>query len=336
MAAAAAAAPVSTAAPLEKNGDLPDIEFYHGDCPDGESCHLLTEDHARLIDKTHKIEFRPWYHGVPPGHELAPNFKGMEGKKVSVRDVCPSIEELKSHFAKTRWTRICDHHSNAFTEKVAAFLLAEKATLPHVTIKLDTSKIVCAAQMTWKEYMGDDTPMPVWLDAINRGDTDLCKNRSDDQKAYHTYIAQPEHVQSLNLLRQAITVDEKTAILKGREILAARHKQNVAALKKGEIKLGESLRDEKGGRWDVLYLNAPLGPEYISQLVDLVDVAIKDASLPKIDIAVVRWTHARTKVPQLSLRSLKDMVDVSIIAARYGGGGHKKASGVQTKSQYLE
>ena len=81
--------------------------------------------------------------------------------------------------------------------------------------------------------------------------------------------------------------------------------------------------------------------------IDGMDVMVVNAShwmseigarlAPDCDFAMIwYWDHA-DKMTKVSLRAFHDTVDVSEIAKKYGGGGHKKAAGFQLpKNKHVE
>ena len=58
---------------------------------------------------------------------------------------------------------------------------------------------------------------------------------------------------------------------------------------------------------------------------------------PDCDFAMIWYWDHESKETKVSLRAFHDTVDVSEIAKKYGGGGHKKASGFQLpKNKHVE
>ena len=54
---------------------------------------------------------------------------------------------------------------------------------------------------------------------------------------------------------------------------------------------------------------------------------------PDCDFAVIWYYDHEDRINKISLRAFHDAVDVSEIAKRFGGGGHKKASGFQISGE---
>ena len=58
---------------------------------------------------------------------------------------------------------------------------------------------------------------------------------------------------------------------------------------------------------------------------------------PDCDFALIWYWDHEDRMTKISLRSFHDTVDVSEVAKRYGGGGHKKAAGFTlSKEKHIE
>lgn len=258
------------------------------------------------------IDFREWVHGGTP------NLEGLDGKRIWFCDVCPTIDQLKDKFARSKFVDIKDHHNNPSVQAV----LKESALLTNVKMTLETGDR-CGALMLYNALY-PATSEPAWLDAINKGDTGLILSRTDDEKAYHAWITRSEAMTSVTTFRAALAEDMKTATAAGVELLASRK----AECEKAFSNLKCHFYTGPDGKQGLAAYATASGPQMISQVSEYIWTNSKKPL--SFDFLAIQWT--RDKVPQLSLRSPPNSsFDVSAIARRNGGNGHPAASGVQNR-----
>lgn len=288
----------------------PDVFFYHHPCPDGLSCRLINEDYFSSLNTN--VDYREWTHGKPA------NLTGLEGKTVWFVDVSPTIEQLKSpELTVAKKIIVLDHHNNASTQAV----VHESRSISNLTITLEMENR-CGALMLYS-FLYPRKDIPVWLNAINKGDTNLISTRTEDEKAYHAWITRPDALKSTAALRDEIygpDSDMKTATEQGRMLIARRIIECEIALKSLEMELypWDSVKN-----YTVGYTSAS-GPEMISMINDYI---WKYAPKP-MHFLCIRWIRMSDGLKQISLRRPPDL-DLSDIARWSGGNGHPAASGVQ-------
>src|SRR6185295_19001443 len=89
--------------------------------------------------------------------------------------------------------------------------------------------IVCASLMVYRLLNGHQAPVPIWLDAINKGDTDLIATRTDDENAYQAALTM---VAEVPYIKQKIDQDYKVVLEEGKKIDAEKQRLASEAIKK--------------------------------------------------------------------------------------------------------
>jgi hypothetical protein len=309
----------------------PNVMFYHSPCPDGLSCCLVAEDY---FGPENKIEFREWTHGREP------NLTGLAGKEVWVCDVCPTGAQLlaSDKLARAKLVDVKDHHYNAPVENVAREtdiakmkvpidIFESSKSFPNLTMILEKGNR-CGALMLYSFFHPNATAIPSWLDAINKGDTNLITSRTPEERAYHAWVTRPEVLKTTTTFRAALAEDVKTATAAGDKLLRERQAECDKAL--AELTIEKCTAADQKSQHLVGYTSAS-GPEIISQIFEYVCSQSKKP-LP-FEFLAIRWVRQVDNVRQISLRSPPGSdFDVSAIARLNGGGGHRLASGVPYKT----
>lgn len=307
---------------------VPDVFAYHFPCPDGLSCRVVAEDHFGPAAAS-KIDWRHWTHGKP-----AP-LDGLDGKKIVIADACPGPAHYQTKLAKAQIVWTVDHHANDANRALKASGVADgfkESGVGHGVgarhMQLDESGVRCGALLLFQMW-NPGKPVPAWLDAVNRGDTNLIRTRTPEQKAYHAWITQPSLIKDINRFRAACAGDVPTLTRLGAELLAQREvevRHKVDQIKFRNVAVGA--RAYLAG-----YVDAS-GPEMLSMTADLVFALAKAQKLKvAIDFLAMRWT-SDDGIKQISLRQIPAL-DVAEIATHFGGDGHPTAAGVQNRD-YLE
>jgi nanoRNase/pAp phosphatase (c-di-AMP/oligoRNAs hydrolase) len=166
------------------------------------------------------------------------------------------------------------------------------------------------AGLTW-DYFHGEKPRPKWIDRVE--DRDLWKFNFEDTEVFHAYMS--SFPISLKSCDQIHNTDFSAMIEDGRSI--RRYIDNTVN------KLVAESRIISFHGYRVAIANAPY--QYASETAGILLDLYQD-----IDYAVC-WFNRKDGKFQYSLRSHKSgTVDVSKIAAQFGGGGHKYAAGYTT------
>lgn len=271
-----------------------DLIIYHNGCPDGWT--------AAYIAKKRYPEAAL----MPRDHGLEPPYEEITGKDVLIVDFSFRTREQNikaSELAKS--FRILDHHKTAE---------AELAGLDFATFDMTRS----GAGLAWDYLFGKDASSEQFAERLNNPlrpwwvsyieDQDLWRWALPDSKFVGQYLkVLPRTVESWDAMAKHDTPE--TAALAGlgiergtsyyvREIVGTRQLGIIEGLTVGVV-------------------NAPY-----------VNCSEVGAELAKESEVGLSYFERGDGIIQFSLRSVGD-VDVSAIAKRHGGGGHKNAAGFQ-------
>lgn len=305
----------------------PDVVFYHYPCPDGMACRLLIEDYFGEESKT--IDFRGWEHGE------AQNLSGLEKKIVWFCDVTPPAAILLSGSCLVASEiKIFDHHANdankALLKQIynTEYQSSSFKNVSSMTLELTDR---CGAMVVFDhlDLMSKLREIPYWLDQINRGDTGLNTQRTEDEKAYHAWITRPEILPDngdTKAFRGALFSEPIATITKKGYALLA-HRQTVCDQQMTKLQFGSFQFTSKETKKEDTYVGVYAEVEGPHMIFMMTETIVKNRHrLLYFDAIGIRWTKRGKK--QLSLRRV-NMLDLSAVSACRGGGGHAAASGIQ-------
>ena len=299
----------------------PHVVITHGPCPDGGSCALLIHDFFGPAIGS-KIDFRVWKHGKPV------NLEGLEGKRVWVGDVTAPFKLLQEKLIKAAFVWMPDHHAND-GNKVLLWILTLNPR-SNIHYELDESGICCGAMMVFRTlYPGK--AFPDWLVAINKGDTNLIRTRTEKEKAYHAYITRPGVLKTMDLLRASVTTDVKLATEEGEKLLVQRKEDARVSASKMEWRTVQTATK----MYIAGYVVAGESVRLAACADAVFDLIINKKMVKPIDFLCMRWID-EDNIKQISLRTIPGTaLNVATVAQAFGGNGHPAASGVQGLD-YLE
>lgn len=213
----------------------------------------------------------------------------VTGRDVVMVDYCTGRDQLLRLYAQARRLVVLDHHKTAE---------AACAGLDFCVFDMERS----GAGLAWDELI--NKPRPWLIDYVE--DRDLWRFALPDSKAVNAFVAvQPMTFENWDRLLSRDVADAATA---GRGVLSFIDRYvHAMALHARRIVFA--------GYRDIPIVNAP----YVntSELV---------GHLAEGALFAVGWFQRGDGMYQYSLRSRGDF-DVSALAQRYGGGGHKSAAG---------
>jgi nanoRNase/pAp phosphatase (c-di-AMP/oligoRNAs hydrolase) len=300
-----------------------DIVVVHFPCPDGAAVqYLLTQ----FYDVSNSPTFIHYSHGT----QLRP--EEFSGKHVAFVDYMPPVALLQSILKVSRSVDVIDHHDSAYH----MWESAEKKTKtsdPKLNVWIDRSQ--CAAVMIWRLVYGMAEPLPQWLKLIQEGDTDGHYRWDIYRRACHRALT---HNLESKAFSAATQKDLDTLLKEGRVILdpilnAVR--QDLKQCKRYSYSYEHPVTKKN---ISVLQLVVGAQPENISLYLSLLThpSSFMDGgeNLTEIHMFIFQYYLSATDaLHRLSLRSNpaqdKDLqIDVSQIATRLSGGGHRAAAGV--------
>ena len=268
------------------------ICYYHGGCADGFASAYV------LYMKYSNMEFVPSYHngGVPNPSEY-------KDKEVYIVDFAFPLKEMQTMAKKAKNLYWYDHHKSSF--EMLGRSVDENILETQGNFKLVLTNALSGVGITWFQTFGEK-PMPDLLKDIQ--DRDLWKLKRPNSKAVGEalYANRPwSFDQFINLSDPEVYM---SLVEEGEELIYMRDKEITEAMKD---LVPISLHGEPA-----LSLNTHRN---IS--------ALGNAIAEKHGCIAFMWTYKGPVDGVLcSMRSIGD-IDVSIIATRMGGGGHKNAAG---------
>jgi hypothetical protein len=276
------------------------LVIYHGGCRDGfaaawaASCALRGRGGA---------DYHAGYYGQPP--------PDVRGREVYVVDFSYPRETLEQMHADAAWLIVLDHHKTA---------QAAMEGLSFARFDMNRS----GAGMTWDWFAretGEVTDTRPWLiDYVE--DRDLWRHALPHSHEVNAWIGSLAFdlaawdAAHADMAQDAVEVGDplRAAVIKGKAIIA-KTQQYVREVSKN------ARRVSFAGFDNIPLVNAPQVD--ISELLD---------HLGQGEPIAMGWWQRADGVFQYSLRSREPSeVDVSEIAKRYGGGGHKRAAGFQVE-----
>lgn len=292
---------VQSQAPSEPSGyyDKQPLVIYHGHCMDG-----FTAAWAMWL-KYPDAEFVAGVYGQEP-----PDY---DGRDVYLLDFSYKRDVLERIALYATRLVVLDHHKTAQADLDG---FAESFTpdqLVDVALRFDMDK--SGARLAW-EWFHPGTEVPLFVRIVE--DRDLWRFALPDSKALNAAFFSYEYdFETWNDLRRSCdNYDNYNALLGAGVGIERAQAKNVK-------ELVEKLRYQ---RW--------LGPHSGIPFANLPYVFASDAG----NLMAQNAPFAATYFQQadgwfnVSLRSIEGGMDVSEVAARYGGGGHKHAAGFRVRT----
>jgi hypothetical protein len=265
--------------------------FHHAGCPDGFGAAWAV--------------WRAWRddaHYIPRGHEDALDPRAFEGAQVVFVDIAPSNPLLRQLGELAERVVVLDHHLSA-RDRFAADpdLGRELAGGPHcVHFDLDHSGAVLA----WRHFHPDD-PVPELLRYV------------EDQDLWYWKLPRSEEVNAaIGSYPQEFEVWEELAA----RPIADLADEGEPIARANQIEVENTLRAAHPIRLGERRVEAVNAPQLRSALGH--ELAKRAAFGPAWGL-VYRFAGGRVHA---SIYSIGDL-DVSEVAAEYGGGGHRNAAG---------
>ena len=273
------------------NKNLIDFVIYHANCPDGLGSALAVYVYYKNNFPNKKIEFYPAAHGTNPPL--------INNKNILICDFSYKKNAINKIIDDCQSFLIIDHHLSAQKE-------LEDLHNDYKIFDMTHS----GAFLTWA-YFFPNEEIPPLIKYIE--DNDIWTKVLPYTREVTAYISSlPNEIEEYEKLL-ASNMIEKIAIPYGKVLLTQQNKIIEKALNSSFIKFV----DIGGNSYFVAMSNSAIFQSEIgNQLLE---------KYSSCDFSVVySETYGATSI---SLRSANDRVDVSEIARRYGGGGHRNAAG---------
>ena len=276
--------------------------IYHGNCPDGFASALAAQLFFKQHDNYKSFKDNITYHKGIHG-TLPPN---CQDKEVYIVDFSYKREHIKRLCEQAKKVTIIDHHISALKD-------LKDLDLEHDNLELNFDMNESGAVLSWKFFHKADVPK--LFQHIQ--DNDLWRFELPNTT---TII--------LAIMSYPMKLKLWTSWLKDDKILETLHKEGQILERQTNKQIKRYKKAARMGTvagYIVPIVNAPsyLGSELLHQLSDGYPFAV--AYQDKSDRRV--W----------QLRSGGDKaIDVSEVAQKFGGGGHKNASGFSTEGFTIE
>lgn len=284
------------------NKDAVDIVLYHGNCSDGFAsafCVWLYFKRTYGIDAANQITYTPCFFTTVFTNDFV---ESLSDKNVLICDFSYKYDQLVKIIDKTNTFVILDHHKTSEEDL---------RLIPSELKVFDMGR--SGVGITW-DFFFEQIPMPKVLALVQ--DRDLWTFKLSGTNEFFTYSSEQEFSFELledNLSEEVLTESIKTGStwLKYKQLLIIKIAKRACP----------TIQKINGQLMIVLYVNG-FG-DFAS------DVGNKVFQFfPLGDFSAVYSHDLTAGLTRFSLRSTDDRADVSQIAKKYGGGGHRCASGL--------
>jgi hypothetical protein len=289
-----------------------DAIIYHGPCSDGTGG-LWCACHYKPIE----TRFACKAGSNPTGN--------YSGKNVIFVDICPKIDYLLELVKVASYVVILDHHKSS--QQMIQDNLELLNSIPNLLIEFDMKRSGC--QMAW-DYFFEGVDRPFFIDYM--GDRDLWTWKLEDSKEVNTALFDLGYIDSYNL-------DKMTGLLEEPEKKLGELKSLGKLIETGnkrQVDIGISNAIEATIDWENktyrIWLAGNINPILRSELGNgLCSKPFKDGCMP--DFSACWQYDPKSDEWWISLRGIPSRSpDLSVLASKFGGGGHPMASGITIKN----
>jgi oligoribonuclease NrnB/cAMP/cGMP phosphodiesterase (DHH superfamily) len=266
------------------------IVIYHANCPDGFTAAWV----ASTVREWREAAFvESQYGDAPPD---------VTDKHVLILDFSYPRAVLLEMAAKAKSIRVLDHHKSA---------QKELAGLDFCTFDMDRS----GAAMAWDALRGGD-PRPMLVELVQ--DRDLWRWRVSASRELNAWISVHQRTfDEWSMLDNRLQHGAERADVSSRDRYAERGGAILKHVDAYVESTAKNVRRYMVGGEPIPFINTPgmMASELIGKIAESAPYA-------------VGWFERADGKVQYSLRSRGEF-DVSVVAERFGGGGHKQAAGFE-------
>ena len=276
-----------------------DSIIYHSPCSDGLASAWIIKYYISL-----EAELIQCYAGKAPKYDVT----YFANKNVIFVDIYPPNDYLIELSKVAKYICILDHHETNYTN----YFSIEKELGQNVEVHFDNTRSGC--MITWDHFcQGKERP---WF--INYiGDRDLWTWKLENSVEINNALYTDDHI-TFEGLPKLLTKNIDEFIERGKYLTEHKNKLIDANIKNYTV----------ASSYDGYYIYVYTGRVDISSDVGNKLMTIPIDKINKLPDFTVYWRYdAVSKKYWLSLRSNDNSTDVSKICQKYGGGGHRNASG---------
>jgi oligoribonuclease NrnB/cAMP/cGMP phosphodiesterase (DHH superfamily) len=279
-----------------------DIVIFHHPCPDGFTSCVIANMYFNSINK--KVNYWGLAHSPNPPPEL---YDKLKNKNVLICDFSFKKDVIIKLLTVVKGLLIIDHHLSAqkdlqdFNQKYKIF------DMKH-----------CGAYLTW-EYFFPKVPVPLFVKYIE--DNDIWLKAMPKTLEVTAYVAslelslEPECLNEFEKLILDESLITSIAIPIGEILLKQAQKQIDSALSKSTVKMIDFNNN-------IYFVGTCNSTTNISEIGNQML-----SKYPFIDFSAIYNYNENGSSNSISLRSDDTRANVSVIASKCSGGGHRNASG---------
>jgi oligoribonuclease NrnB/cAMP/cGMP phosphodiesterase (DHH superfamily) len=279
-----------------------DIVIYHHPCPDGFTSYVIADLYFKSRNK--KVDYWGLAHSPNPPPEL---YDKLKGKNVLICDFSFKKDIILKLLNFVKSLLIIDHHVSAQKDL--------QDLEPQYKI-FDMSH--CGAYLTW-QYFFPDTPVPLFVKYIEDNDIWLkAMPKTLEVTAYVSSLelgSDPEYLDQFERLILDESLITSIAIPTGEILLKQAQKQIDSALSRSTVKM-------------IDFNNNIYFVGTCNSTTNISDVGNQMLTkYPFVDFAAIYNYNESGGSNSISLRSDDSRANVSLIASKCSGGGHRNAAG---------
>lgn len=299
----------------------PDLCIYHKNCTDGFAAAWAV--HRRWMEPNQAPQFLEATYGDP-----IPSRDFLEGRNVLIVDFSWPEDELRAMASHAKSVVVLDHHATAeealealphitrpTVERVGELFSRQNLEdgLTNLLVEFDMDR--SGAGMAWDFCFGP-TRRPPLIDLVE--DRDLWRFKHEVTRGLHVYLSlRPFSFERFSEISSRLKDDSDTLI-----------EDISGALVEYEDSIVEHIVESSGFFGDFKdYSNVAMTAECPQRFASQVGHALLDKYPDAQFAAVISTRRPGQDAARASLRSRDDRTDVSEVAKRFGGGGHRNAAG---------
>jgi hypothetical protein len=289
-----------------------DAIIYHGPCSDGT---------GGLWCACHYSSIKTRY-ACKAGTNPTGDYTDMN---VIFVDICPKIEYLLELVKIAKNVVILDHHKSS--EQMIMDNSELLSSITNLKIEFDMEKSGC--QMAW-DYFFDSEPRPFFIDYI--GDRDLWSWKLPNSKEINSALWELGYIDSYDLTKLTGLLENTESKIENLKSMG----ESIECCNKRQIDVCVSNALESKFQFEDktyrIWLAGNINPVLRSDLGNaLCSKSFKDGTMP--DFSACWQFEPKSDEWWISLRGVSSRSpDLSVIASKFGGGGHSMASGFTIKS----
>ena len=309
------------------NLQIINIVIHHYPCSDGELSAAIFKKYIQ-DNGVQSFKFIPWLHELKEKNidVIKDEINNNDDKIITIYflDYCPNFNLITEIKDQVNNIVIIDHHKSACLEFISN-LENYEGDISNTKIYFNNDKSGC--QLTW-EYFYPKSKYPIAVKHI--GNRDIWKWDDPDTEpftcAFPVYFnlsnkLSPED--RLDIYYRLLHIDNKTSkkvIDKGKVSISQMIRESERLIPSAEFLVDKDINDR-----ELSVVQIPMTKYHLTKYVQ----ELVQSKFPEYD--VLRLSYQKENMIVYSLRSLKEEIQVDLLAQKYGGNGHTAASGYNIK-----